>query len=41
MIKKTDTMFYEGRMVIMDSDFDLQVVDIHDNGKVYHVDFDA
>lgn len=41
MIKKTDTMFYEGRMIIMDAQFDLKTVDIHENGQVYHVDFDA
>lgn len=41
MIKKSDTVFYEGRMTIMDDEFDLHYVDIHDGEKVYHVDFDA
>ena len=26
---------------IMDEEFDLHYVEIHDGGKVYHVDFDA
>lgn len=41
LIKKTDTLFYQGCMEIMDQEFDLHYVDIHDGDQVYHVDFDA
>lgn len=41
IIKKTDTLSYHGCMTIMDEEFDLHYVEIHDGGKVYHVDFDA
>ena len=41
LIKKNETVFYQGCMEIMDNQFDLQYVDIHDGDKVYHVDFDA
>lgn len=41
LIKKTDTLSYKGVMTIMDEEFDLHSVDIHDGDKVYHVDFDA
>ena len=41
LIKKSDTVFYQGCMEIMDSQFDLHYVDIHDGDTVYHVDFDA
>lgn len=41
LIKKSDTVFYQGCMEIMDSQFDLHYVDIHDGDVVYHVDFDA
>ena len=41
MIKKSDTLFYQGCMEIMKNQFDLHYVDIHDGEKVYHVDFDA
>lgn len=41
LIKKSDTVFYQGCMDIMDREFDLHYVDIHDGEKVYHVDFDA
>ncbi|MGN1166464.1 MAG: hypothetical protein ACI4S2_08590 [Lachnospiraceae bacterium] len=41
MIKKSDTVFYQGCMDILDEQFDLHYVDIHDGGKTYHVDFDA
>lgn len=40
LIKKSDTVFYQGCMEIMDSQFDLHYVDIHDGDMVYHVDFD-
>ena len=41
LIKRSDTVFYQGCMEIMDSQFDLHYVDIHDGDVVYHVDFDA
>ncbi|MCR4902647.1 MAG: hypothetical protein K6A23_07305 [Butyrivibrio sp.] len=41
MIKKSDDVYYEGQMDVMDKDFDLHFIDIHDGDKVYHVDFDA
>ncbi|MCI5951382.1 MAG: hypothetical protein MRZ63_03585 [Anaerostipes sp.] len=41
IVKKSDTLFYQGCMEIMEDQFDLHYVDIHDRDKVYHVDFDA
>ena len=41
LLKKSDTLSYKGCMEIMDDEFDLHYVDIHDGNKVYHVDFDA
>ncbi len=41
MVKKTETVYYEGCMDIMDKDFDLHYIDIHDGDNTYHVDFDA
>lgn len=41
MIKKEDTLFYQGCMTIMDDEFDLHYVDIHAGETIYHVDFDA
>lgn len=41
MIKKEDTLFYQGCMTIMDDEFDLHYVDIHEGETIYHVDFDA
>lgn len=41
IIKKSDTVFYQGCMDILDEQFDLHYVDIHDGEKTYHVDFDA
>lgn len=41
LIKKSDTVFYQGCMEIMDNEFDLHYVDIHDEDQVWHVDFDA
>lgn len=41
IIKKTDELSYKGCMTIMDDEFDLHYVDIHEGEKVYHVDFDA
>lgn len=41
IIKKTDTLSYQGCMEIMDDQFDLHYVDIREGENVYHVDFDA
>lgn len=41
IIKKTETLSYKGCMTIMDEQFDLHYVDIHDGNQIYHVDFDA
>lgn len=41
VVKKTDTLSYKGCMTIMDDEFDLHYVDIHDGEEMYHVDFDA
>lgn len=41
VIKKTEELSYNGCMTIMDEEFDLHYVDIHDGEKSYHVDFDA
>ena len=41
IIKKTDTLSYHGCMTIMDEEFDLHYVEIHDGDLVYKVDFDA
>ena len=41
IIKKSDTLEYKGCMTIVDDEFDLHYVDIHDREAAYHVDFDA
>ena len=41
IIKKSDTLEYKGCMTIVDDEFDLHYVDIHDGDASYHVDFDA
>ncbi len=41
MSKKTDTIYYEYKVDVMDEEFNLSYVDIHDGDKVWHVDFDA
>ena len=41
IIKKSDTLSYKGCMTIMEDQFDLHYVDIHEGDKEYHVDFDA
>lgn len=41
IIKKSDELSYKGCMDIMDDEFDLHYVDIIDDDKTYHVDFDA
>ena len=41
IIKKSDTLEYKGCMTIVDDEFDLHYVDIHDGDASYNVDFDA
>ena len=41
IIKKSDTLVYQGCIEILDNEFDLHYTDIHDGDIVYHVDFDA
>ena len=41
IIKKSDVLQYHGCMTILDEEFDLHYVDIHDSEAAYHVDFDA
>ena len=41
LLKKSETIVYQGCMTIMDHEFDLHYVDIHDGDQTYHVDFDA
>ena len=41
IIKKTETLQYQGCMTISDEEFDLHYVDIHSGIATYHVDFDA
>lgn len=41
LIKKSETLSYQGCMTILDDEFDLHYVDIHVGDKKYHVDFDA
>lgn len=41
IVKKTETLYYQGCMEIMEDQFDLHYVDIHDGDKEYHVDFDS
>ena len=41
MIKKSENLYYEGHMDVLDQEFDLHTVDIHVGDVVYHVDFDA
>lgn len=40
LVKKSDTLSYQGCMTIMDEQFDLHYVDIHEGLATYHVDFD-
>lgn len=39
-IKKSDDLYYEGCMDIMEDQFDLHFIDIHAKDQVYHVEFD-
>ena len=40
MSKKTDDVFFEYQVDVMEDQFNLGYVDIHEGGKVYHADFD-
>lgn len=41
MSKKTDTVFFEYQIEVMEDQFNLSYVDIHIQDQVIHVDFDA
>lgn len=41
MVKWEDEIWYEGRMDVLRSQFDLHTIDIHVGDTIYHVDFDA
>ena len=40
LIKKSDTLAYQGCVTILDNEFDLHYVDIVEGEMVCHVDFD-
>lgn len=40
MSKKTDTIFFEYKIEIMEEEFNLSYIDIHDKDQIIHVDFD-
>jgi hypothetical protein len=40
MSKKTDDIFYEYKVEVMEEEFNLSYLDIHDKDKVIHVNFD-
>ena len=40
MSKKTDDVFFEYQVDVMEDQFNLGYVDIHEGDKVYHADFD-
>lgn len=41
MVKKEGDCFYEYKIDVMEEDFNLSWLDIHEGGQVYHIDFDA
>lgn len=41
IVKKNDELSYKGCMTILEEEFDLHYVDIHENEESWHVDFDA
>lgn len=41
MVKKEDNCFYEYKIDVMEEDFNLSWLDIHEGSEVYHIDFDA
>lgn len=40
MSKKDDNIVYEYKIDVMEDQFNLSYLDIKDNGKTYHIDFD-
>ena len=40
MSKKTDDVFFEYQVDVMEDQFNLGYVDIHEGDKVYHANFD-
>lgn len=40
MSKKTDDVFFEYKVEVLEEEFNLAYIDIHTPDKVYHVDFD-
>ena len=40
MSKKTEDMFFEYKVDVMEEEFNLSYIDINENGKVIHVDCD-
>lgn len=40
MSKKTDDVFFEYQVDVMEDQFNLSYVDIHEGDKVYHANFD-
>ena len=41
IVKKSEVLFYQGCMTILDDEFDLHYVDIHVGEEKFHVDFDS
>lgn len=41
MVKKDGDMFFEYKVDVMEDQFNLSYLDIHEGGEVVHVDFDA
>ena len=41
IVKKSDTLSYQGCMTIMDEEFDLHYVDIIEGDRKWHVNFDV
>lgn len=41
MSKKTDTVFFEYKITIMEEEFNLSYIDIHSPDGVIHADFDG
>lgn len=40
MAKKSEDVYHEYKVDVMEDEFNLSYVDIHDGEKVYHVNFD-
>lgn len=41
MVKKEGNLFFEYKIDVMEDQFNLSYLDIHDGDKLLHVDFDA